>query len=216
MGKLMRLLWLVPYGLIFLTVQWLGLPQTEAYVLTLALLTVYWLALILCAKRNNRASAYGICPIKLRSRRDCAMLLPLLLLPILNIVVLGAPKLTALTAVYIVYIAIGEEFFFRGFLLEVLRDKCGVFAGAVLSALLFALMHCFNGVSAVQLVCAAGVGFALAAARYLTGSLAVPVIVHSCINLTGWQTPIAGHTALHISAAAVYAAVGYTMLRKCK
>ena len=212
----MRLLWLVPYGLIFLAVQWLGLPQTGAYVLTLALLTVYWAALLLCAKRSGRARAYGICPIKLRSRRDFAVLLTLLLLPVLNIAVLGVPELMPLTAVYIVYAAFGEEFFFRGFLLEVLRNKCGVFAGATLSALLFALMHCFNGISAVQIVCASGVGFALAASRYLTDSLAVPVIIHSCINLSGWQTPTTGYEVLYISAAAAYAAVGYAMLRKCK
>ncbi len=212
----MRLLWLVPYGLTFIAVQWLRLPQREAEVLTLALLTVYWAVLLLCAKRNGRASAYGICPIKLRSRLVCAMLLPLLLLPILNIAVLGVPKMTALTAVYIVYIAFGEEFFFRGFLLEALRDKCGIFAAAVLSALLFALMHCFNGGSVIQPLCAAGVGFALAASRYLTGSLAVPVIIHFCINLSGWQTPATGYAALYISAAAAYAAVGYAMLRKCK
>lgn len=183
--------------------------------LTLTLLTAYWTALLLCVKRNNRAAAYGICRVKHLDRRDCAMLLPLLvLLPAVNLIAFGIPKLTLLTAAYIVYTAFGEEFFFRGFLPEALRGKCGMLAGAALNALLFALMHCFNGASAVQLVCAAGAGFALAASRYLTGSLAIPVVIHFCINLSGWQTSAEGYAALYIAAAAVYAAIGYAMLRK--
>ncbi len=185
--------------------------------LTLILLTVYWTALLLCVKHNDRAAVYGICRVKHLDRRDRAMLLLLLLLlPAVNLIVSGIPKLTLLTAMYIVYTAFGEEFFFRGFLPEALRGRCGAFAGAAVSALLFALMHCFNGASVVQPVCAACIGFALAASRYLTGSLAVPVVIHSCINLSGWQTPTAGYTALYASSVAAYAAMGYAILRRCK
>lgn len=211
----MQLLWLVPYGLIFIAVQRLGLSHDRACILTVALLTVYWTALIVHIKRNDTARLYGVCALSAQDKRNYLLLLPLLLMPAVN-AALGTFQITVLTTVYIAYIAFGEEFFFRGFLLGVLRQRCGVWLGSIISAVLFALMHCFNGVSAVQLLCAAGVGFALSASRFLTGSLVVPVVIHFCINVTGWQTAAPEHAPVYIALAAAYTACGVVMLRKSK
>lgn len=211
----MQLLWLIPYGVIFLAVQRMGLDSNQAQFLTVALLTVYWAVLFLCIRRKGREERYGLGVPRIRNWKTHAMLIPLLLMPVVNLA-LGTFQMTALTAVYIVYTAFGEEFFFRGYLLGVLRNQYGIWVSSAISAVLFGLMHCFSNGSWIQILCAAGVGFALAASRFLTGSLIVPVLVHIFINLTGWQSAPPGYEGVYLIVAAVYAAWGILMLRKAQ
>lgn len=211
----MQLLWLIPYGLIFFAVESVALAPEQARLLAVLLLTVYWAALLLCIRRKNREARYGLCMPRMGNRKSYGLLVPLLLMPALNLAV-STVQMTALTAVYIAYTAFGEEFFFRGYLLGALRNRYGIWLSAAISAALFGLMHCFGGGSGLQIICAAGVGFALAAVRFLTGSLLVPVLVHICINLTGWQPAPPGYEGVYLLVAAGYAAWGILLLRKAQ
>jgi hypothetical protein len=75
-----------------------------------------------------------------------------------------------------------EELLFRGILFNWLRDRLGVELGVLVSSVVFGLAHLRSG--RVVAVFAGVAGIVLALAFYWSGSLWVPVVIHTTVNLT--------------------------------
>lgn len=71
-----------------------------------------------------------------------------------------------------------EEIVFRGFVYRAVRDKLGIFWGIVLSAMFFSVLH-QNLVAFVSIMT---IGMLMAYLYEKTGSLLVPIVVHSLHN----------------------------------
>lgn len=95
---------------------------------------------------------------------------------------LGADKSTALaivTGIFVIGVAPPvEEFFFRGFLYQSLRNRMGVWGGAAVSGLIFGAIH-FKPEFLVPL---AMLGFILALLFEKSGSLWPCILLHSVYN----------------------------------
>ena len=163
-------LWLLLYGLLFAVPR--ALAPAAAPLLTPALLAVYWAVLLRGLHTRGRLRSYGLCRGRGLTARDALLSLPVLLFAALNI-------------------AFGEEVLFRGVLPAVWGEKLGAAGAAAASAALFALLHLGSALggsvsaAAVQTLCAFGAGLLLTAVRARTGSIALPLLAHALINLTG-------------------------------
>jgi hypothetical protein len=97
---------------------------------------------------------------------------------------LGANETTALlvlsAALTCVVAPFAEEFLFRGFIFTALRNWRGVLPAALITGLLFGLVHA-GSAPAVDLVPLAALGFALCLLYRATGSL-YPCVAAHCIN----------------------------------
>lgn len=181
-------LWLLLYGLLFAVPR--ALAPAAAPLLTPALLAVYWAALLRGLHTRGRLRSYGLCRGKGLTARDALLSLPVLLFAALNIAFGGARPGIAET-VYLLFAVFGEEVLFRGVLPAVWGEKLGAAGAAAASAALFALLHLGSAVggsvsaAAVQALCAFGAGLLLTAVRARTGSIALPLLAHALINLTG-------------------------------
>ncbi len=166
-------LWLLLYGLLFAVPR--ALAPAAAPLLTPALLAVYWAVLLFAA---------------------------------LNIAFGGARPGIA-EAVYLLFAVFGEEVLFRGVLPAVWGEKLGAAGAAAASAALFALLHLGSAIggsvsaAAVQALCAFGAGLLLTAVRARTGSIALPLLAHALINLTGSGAVYRDHRRRHVYAQVV-------------
>lgn len=178
-------LWLLLYGLLFAVPR--ALMPAAAPLLTPALLAVYWAVLLRGLHTRGRLRSYGLCRGRGLTARDALLSLPVLLFAALNAAFGGARPEIAET-VYLLFAVFGEEVLFRGVLPAVWGEKLGA---AAASAALFALLHLGSAVggsvsaAAVQALCAFGAGLLLTAVRARTGSIALPLLAHALINLTG-------------------------------
>lgn len=178
-------LWLLLYGLLFTVPR--ALIPAAAPLLTPALLAVYWAVLLRGLHTRGRLRSYGLCRGKGLTARDALLSLPVLLFAALNIA-FGGARPGAAEAVYLLFAVFGEEVLFRGVLPAIWGEKLGA---AAASAALFALLHLGSAVggsvsaAAVQALCAFGAGLLLTAVRARTGSIALPLLAHALINLTG-------------------------------
>ena len=114
-----------------------------------------------------------------------------------------APAAFAMFVVYAVIVApITEEFVFRGLLYRSIRDRRGVALGAVVSAILFGLVHAVPGVPWLDVV-------ALQITMVVTG-IGLALIYERRKNLV---SDIAGHAAFNLVAVvAIAAGAGYINL----
>ncbi len=95
----------------------------------------------------------------------------------------GGVPLVLAVLIAVVAAPVTEEVIFRGVLFRALAGKLGLWLGAVLSSVVFALIH-FE-ILFSQPIALAGlftVGMLLALAYHLTGSLLVPVLGHAVFN----------------------------------
>lgn len=181
-------LWLLLYGLLFAAPR--ALAPAAAPLLTPALLAVYWAALLRGLHTRGRLRSYGLCRGRGLTARDALLSLPVLLFAALNAAFGGARPEIAET-VYLLFAVFGEEVLFRGVLPAVWGEKLGAARAAAASAALFALLHLGSAIggsvsaAAVQALCAFGAGLLLTAVRARTGSIALPLLAHALINLTG-------------------------------
>ncbi|MCC5946851.1 MAG: CPBP family intramembrane metalloprotease [Nitriliruptoraceae bacterium] len=99
-------------------------------------------------------------------------------------VVTAGGALTWLAILLAVVVApVGEELLFRGVLHRAIADKAGFVVGAIVSSVLFAVVHIEVVFSQPYgLVGLFVVGFLLALAYHLTGSLIVPILGHAVYN----------------------------------
>lgn len=210
-------LWLLLYGLLFTVPR--ALAPAAAPLLTPALLAVYWAALLRGLHTRGRLRSYGLCRGKGLTARDALLSLPVLLFAALNIAFGGARPGIA-EAVYLLFAVFGEEVLFRGVLPAVWGEKLGVVRAAAASAALFALLHLGSAVggsvsaAAVQALCAFGAGLLLTAVRARTGSIALPLLAHALINLTGsGAVSAAPRAAAYLAASALCTLCALRLLR---
>ena len=144
---------------------------------------------------------------------------PMLLFAALNIAFGGARPGIA-EAVYLLFAVFGEEVLFRGVLPAVWGEKLGAAGAAAASAALFALLHLGSAVggsvsaAAVQALCAFGAGLLLTAVRARTGSIALPLLAHALINLTGsGAVSAAPRAAAYLAASALCTLCALRLLR---
>lgn len=207
-------LWLLLYGLLFAVPR--ALMPAAAPLLTPALLAVYWAVLLRCLHTRGRLRSCGLCRGRGLTARDALLSLPVLLFAALNIAFGGARPGIA-EAVYLLFAVFGEEVLFRGVLPAVWGEKLGA---AAASAALFALLHLGSAVggsfsaAAVQALCAFGAGLLLTAVRARTGSIALPLLAHALINLTGsGAVSAAPQAAAYLAASALCTLCALRLLR---
>ncbi len=207
-------LWLLLYGLLFAVPR--ALMPAAAPLLTPALLAVYWAVLLRYLHTRGRLRSYGLCRGRGLTARDALLSLPVLLFAALNIAFGGARPGIA-EAVYLLFAVFGEEVLFRGVLPAVWGEKLGA---AAASAALFALLHLGSAVggsvsaAAVQALCAFGAGLLLTAVRARTGSIALPLLAHALINLTGsGAVSAAPQAAAYLAASALCTLCALRLLR---
>ena len=210
-------LWLLLYGLLFAVPR--ALAPAAAPLLTPALLAVYWAALLRGLHTRGRLRSYGLCRGKGLTARDALLSLPVLLFAALNIAFGGARPGIA-EAVYLLFAVFGEEVLFRGVLPAVWGEKLGAAGAAAASAALFALLHLGSAIggsvsaAAVQALCAFGAGLLLTAVRARTGSIALPLLAHALINLTGsGAVSAAPRAAAYLAASALCTLCALRLLR---
>lgn len=210
-------LWLLLYGLLFAAPR--ALVPTAAPLLTPALLAVYWAVLLRGLHTRGRLRSYGLCRGRGLTARDALLSLPVLLFAALNIAFGGARPGIA-QAVYLLFAVFGEEVLFRGVLPAVWGEKLGVVRAAAASAALFALLHLGSALggsffaAAVQALCAFGAGLLLTAVRARTGSIALPLLAHALINLTGGAELTTPRAAAYLAASALCALCALRLLRE--
>lgn len=210
-------LWLLLYGLLFAAPR--ALMPAAAPLLTPALLAVYWAVLLRGLHTRGRLRSYGLCRGKGLTARDALLSLPVLLFAALNIAFGGARPGIAET-VYLLFAVFGEEVLFRGVLPAVWGEKLGAVRAAAASAALFALLHLGSALggsffaAAVQTLCAFGAGLLLTAVRMKTGSIALPVLAHALINLTGGAELTTPRAAAYLAASALCALCALPLLRE--
>lgn len=210
-------LWLLLYGLLFAAPR--ALVPAAAPLLTPALLAVYWAVLLRGLHTRGRLRSYGLCRGKGLTARDALLSLPVLLFAALNIAFGGARPGIA-QAVYLLFAVFGEEVLFRGVLPAVWGEKLGVVRAAAASAALFALLHLGSALggsffaAAVQALCAFGAGLLLTAVRERTGSIALPLLAHALINLTGGAELTTPRAAAYLAASALCALCALPLLRE--
>ena len=88
--------------------------------------------------------------------------------------------LILLLASVCVFAPVFEEILFRGFLYRNLRDRLGPWAALAVSSAIFALAH----LDASNLLPLFAIGFAFGLSYEKSGSLWVPVLIHSLWNLS--------------------------------
>lgn len=210
-------LWLLLYGLLFAEPR--ALVPAAAPLLTPALLAVYWAVLLRGLHTRGRLRSYGLCRGKGLTARDALLSLPVLLFAALNIAFGGARPGIA-QAVYLLFAVFGEEVLFRGVLPAVWGKKLGAVRAAAASAALFALLHLGSALggsffaAAVQALCAFGAGLLFAAVRVKTGSIALPLLAHALINLTGGAELTTPRAAAYLAASALCTLCALRLLRE--
>ena len=210
-------LWLLLYGLLFAVPR--ALAPAAAPLLTPALLAVYWAVLLRGLHTRGRLRSYGLCRGRGLTARDALLSLPVLLFAALNIA-FGGARPEAAEAVYLLFAVFGEEVLFRGVLPAVWGEKLGAVRAAAASAALFALLHLGSAIggsvsAAVQALCAFGAGLLLTAVRARTGSIALPLLVHALINLTGsGAVSAAPQAAAYLAASALCTLCALPLLRE--
>lgn len=210
-------LWLLLYGLLFAAPR--ALVPAAAPLLTPALLAVYWAVLLRGLHTRGRLRSYGLCRGKGLTARDALLSLPVLLFAALNIAFGGARPGIA-EAVYLLFAVFGEEVLFRGVLPAVWGEKLGAVRAAAASAALFALLHLGSALggsffaAAVQALCAFGAGLLFAAVRMKTGSIALPLLAHALINLTGGAELTTPRAAAYLAASALCTLCALRLLRE--
>ena len=210
-------LWLLLYGLLFAVPR--ALAPAAAPLLTPALLAVYWAALLRYLHARGLLRSYGLCRGKGLTARDALLSLPVLLFAALN-AAFGGTWPGAAEAVYLLFAVFGEEVLFRGVLPAVWSERLGAAGAAAASAALFALLHLGSAIggsvsaAAVQTLCAFGAGLLLTAVRARTGSIALPLLAHALINLTGsGAVSAAPRAAAYLAASALCTLCALRLLR---
>lgn len=209
-------LWLLLYGLLFAAPR--ALMPAAAPLLTPALLAVYWAVLLRYLHTRGRLRSCGLCRGRGLTARDALLSLPVLLFAVLNVAFGGAWP-GAAEAVYLLFAVFGEEVLFRGVLPAVWGEKLGAVRAAAASAALFALLHLGSAIggsvsaAAVQALCAFGAGLLLTAVRMKTGSIALPLLAHALINLTGGAELTTPRAAAYLAASALCTLCALRLLR---
>ncbi len=152
---------------------------------------VYCRLMLAWVKRSGQSAEIGLVLPDIKGAGDCALLLPLLLLPVLNIFLFGLTLPTLSSVLLMFGVSVAEEVFFRGFLLRFL-GSLGRYGAPLMASFFFGLFHFINlagGADPVytvlQAFCAFGTGLAFCGVRRRFKSLVPSIAAHFLINLTG-------------------------------
>ena len=183
----MIFIWVALYGAVYTIADgvW-GMPWITALAVALyAGLLVLWII------RSGRADGVGLRAPRGLKLRDWASFLPLLLLPVYNVVMADSFGAALSGVVLMAGVSVVEEIFFRGFLLPFLTRKWGRW-GIILSAAAFALFHCVNlpraadpGYVGMQVLCALAAGLCYGAVALRCRSILPCAAAHILTNVTG-------------------------------
>ena len=218
------LLFIIIYGGCFLLAEFLSNLIGVPHVITAFAILIYAVALIFyMQKERKKRYLYGF-KWKFK-KKDFLFLLPLLVLPILNLVVLNNSYLI-FTILTFVGVCIVEEVFFRNYLYFYLNERFSTMQSILISSAIFAFFHTANLLNGfdllfviAQIVSAFSVGFCFGAIAYKFKSLTPCLSLHFIINLTGIGTISVNRLlfALLISASSlIYLLYGLFILSSCK
>lgn len=181
----MVFLWIAAYGLVYALASRFANP----WVAPLAM-TGYSAALIGWVWGTGQARYLGLCPVRRGMPGGLYGFLPLLMMPVCNLLTARAFSPALPTVTLMLAVCSAEELFFRGFLLRHLM-KYGALPAVLLSGGAFALLHLANlagsgdtsyVLAQVLFAFAAGVCFGAAAVR--SGSLLPGFLAHFLTNIT--------------------------------
>jgi membrane protease YdiL (CAAX protease family) len=129
-------------------------------------------------------------------------------------------------------VGLAEEFIFRGIIIGQLKDAYhfSIRSAAVVSAIVFGLIHGFNGLTSgnwnitlIQMFMAIGMGFFLSAVYLITNNLWIPVVCHGISDtfiqsMSGNNTLISGNGiyAYALISFLVFGTLGYIVLNYFK
>lgn len=102
----------------------------------------------------------------------------------------AGPAMTATLLVGVILVAGNEELLFRGVVLTFMRSRFAEVTAAVVTALVFGLLHLPSGV--VAAIMTAIFGYLLYLTRRVSGGIVVPIVVHAAWDLavvSVWTTP---------------------------
>lgn len=208
-------LWIAAYGLVYTLAcvlpQQVRLWAVPAGMVGYAAILVGWLC------RSGQARALGLCPPPGKLGRGLWLALPMLLLPLCNLLLAGSFRPELPTVVLMLGVCTVEEIFFRGFLLRRLL-RFGAIAAILLSGGIFALFHLANPSEALpapgaQLACAFAVGICYGAVTLRLGSLVPCLLSHFLTNITAVPVTAEAVPWLWLCTAA-YACVDVLLLKK--
>ena len=198
----MLFFWILLYGLLYSAAEaatpmagnwpWLTPLAMLGYILILLSRVVY------TKQRKNM----GLTRVHLSAKTDCFYLIPLLILPLLNLS--GRTFWNPPHYILLMFsVCFAEELLFRGYLLSVLvrcHGKWGIF----LSSLVFSLLHCVNLLSGTsltyvlaQMLLAFFIGVYYSLIRIYFKSLYPCIAAHFLTNITAYSSStIPGHYLL--------------------
>jgi len=178
----MLFFWMILYGVVYSAsrLYW-GMKYTA---LTMA---VYTACLLVWMYRRGLTVRYGL---SIPRKRGDWNLLPLLVLPLFNVVTAEGWQPEFSLAALMVSVCTLEEVFFRGFLLHTLHKKAARSA-AWITAAAFSLAHSVNFIhtenwvyTLLQVFCAFAVGLHYCGITLEYGSIVPCIAAHILVNLT--------------------------------
>ena len=182
----MVFLWVILYGLVY---EAAGAAGKASWLLPAAM-AAYTAAFLLWTRKSGNAQQIGLA----KSTGISPAMLPLLVLPLGNLLANGFSFPGWEAAFVLICGSITEELFFRGFLFSYLLRR-GPICAVLGSSLLFALMHFANlGSGAevldtlMQVLCAFWVGVCYCLAILRWKSLLPCIVAHSLTNLTAAES----------------------------
>ena len=185
----MLFLWIFFYGLVYSLAEAVTPFAGNSPWLTPLCMLGYILFLLRQLVRAKKMETVGLCPMQVSETSDILYLLPLLILPAMNLYS-GGTLAPLRDILLMLCISVAEELLFRGYLLSVFFRRLG-FWGIPGSALVFALAHCANLLSGapvfyilvqIQLAFFAGSYYSLVRMRFQ--SLLPCIAAHFLTNIT--------------------------------
>lgn len=187
----MVFLWVALYGLTYAISDMI--PQgadTANWIPPLAMI-LYAGLLILWICRTGQAGHIGLCAMRHFPPGEYLSLLPLLSLPLCNLLAAEEYRFRFSSAVLMLSVSATEEIFFRGFLLRFFTKRSKL-SGIFLTSGIFALFHCVNLFHAaglpytlMQVLFAFAAGICYGAVTIRCGSLFPCIFAHFLTNITG-------------------------------
>lgn len=155
------------------------------------------LLMLVKIKEKNDQTEYAICKGRYHGMRKYIM--PVLILPLLNVPYFFIDESnaggTVLYSVFLgIYVGIMEELIFRAFIFRLFELKNGEQNAVIWSSVAFGLMHILNLGSVpvyftvLQLFYAGAIGLVFGVIRAKTGSILIPVVIHSMIDAVAFIT----------------------------
>lgn len=191
----MVFLWVALYGVTYIVSEKFSRVMAPAQWITPLAMTLYIGLLIFWLSRTGLSQEIGLCGIRHGMPKDYLFFLPLVLLPIWNLLTAAkwSPELP--TAFLMLCVSIAEEIFFRGFMLRFFSKRSKL-SGILITSAVFAWFHWVNlfpsgnfAYIMMQVLCAFAAGVCYCAVTLRCGSLLPSVAAHFITNITGAGDP---------------------------